>query len=189
MYIECLDAESVVRALPALSALLQEVVHAGASLGFLPPVGEQNARSYWCSVAQAVAGGTRILLVAKTGEKGSIAGAAQMELAQQQNARHRAEVMKVMVHPSARRRGVGSALLAAVEREALARTRSLLILDTERGSVAEPMYRSLGYVEVGIIPGYARGADGELHDTVYFFKVLEGPTVSKVDHTQRDAGR
>ena len=36
--------------------------------------------------------------------------------------------------------------------------RTLLTLDTVTGSSAEPLYRSLGYVEVGVIPRYARGS-------------------------------
>ena len=44
--------------------------------------------------------------------------------------------------------------------EPIARTegRTLLTLDTWTGGHAEALYRSLGYVTVGVIPRYARGS-------------------------------
>jgi ribosomal protein S18 acetylase RimI-like enzyme len=62
------------------------------------------------------------------------------------------------VHPAARRRGIARALMAALERIAQSEGRTLLTLDTWTGGHAESLYRSLGYVPVGIIPGYARGS-------------------------------
>src|ERR1700693_1555032 len=40
--------------------------------------------------------------------------------------------------------------------------RTLLVLDTRRGDTAEQLYLKLGYVAAGIIPRYARSADGRL---------------------------
>lgn len=74
------------------------------------------------------------------------------------NQQHRAEVVKLLVHPAARRRGVGRALIVALERVAQSHGRTLLTLDTWTGGAAEPLYRSLGYISVGIIPRYARGS-------------------------------
>jgi hypothetical protein len=44
--------------------------------------------------------------------------------------------------------------MAEVETRATGLKRSLLTLDTRTGDSAEPLYASLGYVAVGIIPGY-----------------------------------
>jgi len=46
----------------------------------------------------------------------------------------------------------------APEDVARAERRTLLTLDTWTGSAAEGLYRSLGYVVVGVIPRYARGS-------------------------------
>ena len=66
--------------------------------------------------AAAVREGTCVLLVARVAEsadagEGDVVGTAQLLLATRQNARHRAEVAKVIVHTKARRRGLGRALL------------------------------------------------------------------------------
>jgi hypothetical protein len=62
-----------------------------------------------------------------------------------------------------------------VELEVLARSegRTLLTLDTVTGSSAERLYRSLGYVTVGVIPGYARAAlTPDLESTTLMYKDL-----------------
>ena len=38
--------------------------------------------------------------------------------------------------------------------------------------MAEGLYRKLGWQEAGVVPRYARGADGPLHSTVFFYKEL-----------------
>jgi ribosomal protein S18 acetylase RimI-like enzyme len=80
----------------------------------------------------------------------------QLILATPPNQPHRAEVVKLLVHPDARRQGIARALMTAVEEIARSEGRTLLTLDTVAGSHAETLYRSLGYVVVGVIPGYAR---------------------------------
>ena len=55
--------------------------------------------------------------------------------------------------------------------------RTLLTLDTVTGSAAELLYRSLGYVVVGVIPAYARGAlTPALESTTIMYKQFN-PTV------------
>lgn len=158
-------------ALPELMTLLQEVVASGAAMGFLPPVSDAEARAYWEGVLAELDTPKRRLFVARV--SGPIVGSAQLELAQRPNGRHRAEVQKVMVHPAARRLGLGRALMLAVETAAREQGRSLLVLDTRAGDVAEQLYRSLGYVEAGRIPHFARSADGSLHTTVIYYRLVE----------------
>jgi GNAT superfamily N-acetyltransferase len=86
-----------------------------------------------------------------------------------QNSPHRAEIGKVLVHRSARRRGLGRALMEAAEARARADGRWLLILDTEAGSAADAFYRSLGWQELGTMPNRS---DGILAPTTYFWKDL-----------------
>lgn len=156
--------------LPELVALLQDTVDSGASVGFIPPLGEDEARQYWQGVFRNVKQGTHILLVAR--EDGCVVGSVQLELATKANALHRAEVQKLFVLQSQRRRGTGSALMQAIEQVAREYKRTLLVLDTREGDVAEKLYRKLGYHEVGVIPAYALNAHGELDGTIIFYKSL-----------------
>jgi acetyltransferase len=146
--------------LPHLIHLLQDTVADGASVGFLPPLSAENAQQYWSTVFADVAQGNCVLLGAR--EAGRIVGAVQLALATKANARHRAEVQKLFVLSSQRRRGTGRALMQAVEQVARSEGRTLLVLDTRQGGAAEQLYRTLGYHEVGVIPAYARSATGAL---------------------------
>ena len=100
--------------------------------------------------------GTKRVLVARQG--GRIVGTVQIDLSVPPNQQHRAEVLKLLVHPAARRQGIARALMIALEGVAQSERRTLLTLDTWTGSAAETLYRSLGYVVVGVIPRYARGS-------------------------------
>ncbi len=91
------------------------------------------------------------------------------------NARHRAEVAKLMVRPSARGQGLGRALLAAVEAYAATEGITLLILDTETGSLAEQVYCGAGWTKVGSVPGYAADPAGSLKPTTFYYKELAAP--------------
>ena len=168
--IESISAEDEVRLLPELVALLQDTVASGASVGFLPPLSEEEARRYWQTAFQDVMDGSRVLLVAYDAD--AIVGSIQLELAMRPNGLHRAEVQKLFVLQSQRRRGIGQALMQAIEQAARERGRSLLVLDTRQGDDAERLYRRSGYHEVGIIPAYALSATGTLEGTVFFYKDL-----------------
>lgn len=156
--------------LPQLIALLQDAVASGASLGFWHPLSEQDAARYWRGILAEVDSGRRILLIAR--EPNRVSGTVQLELAQKQNAVHRAEVQKLMVHTAARHHGLGRALMHAVEDQARAAHRTLLVLDTRTGDSAESLYRALGYTEAGSIPAYVREPDGTPNATTIFYKHL-----------------
>ncbi len=89
------------------------------------------------------------------------------------NQQHRGEVLKLLVHPDARRRGIARRLMLALEDVARAEHRSLLTLDTWTGGYAETLYRSLEYVVVGVIPRYARGSTTPaLEPATFMYKEL-----------------
>jgi GNAT superfamily N-acetyltransferase len=154
------------------ASLLEDAVDSGASIGFLPPLSQETAVDYWAEVAGALRSGSRLLFAAHIGCR--LAGSVQLDLATRPNALHRAEVMKLMVHRQARRRGIARLLMEEVERSAALHRRSLLVLDTRRGDPAESLYTKIGYVPAGVIPRYARSSNGQLHDTVLFYKALSG---------------
>jgi GNAT superfamily N-acetyltransferase len=170
--IESLTATGVDARHPALVALLRDAVDSGASIGFLPPVAEPEAQAYWRTVAAAIEEGSRVVLAAHDGEFGLV-GSAQLDLAMRANARHRAEVSKVMVHRRARRRGIGRALMLALEEHAWRLRRTTLVLDTRQGDPSEALYRQLGWTFAGAIPRYARSATGDLHATALYYKLLD----------------
>ena len=158
--------------LDQLAELLRAAVQDGASVSFVAPFSLEEARTWWSdSVAPAVARGARRLLVARL--DGRIAGTVQLILDTPPNQQHRAEVAKLLVHPSARRRGIARALMIEVENVARAERRTLITLDTRTGDHAEPLYLSMGYIEAGVIPGYARGPHSpELESTTILYKHL-----------------
>lgn len=168
--IEVYSAPQLRQRMDSLVALLQDAVEGGASVGFLPPMSEADARRYWETVSAAVAGGTRHLFAAGEGDR--VLGAVQLDLPAMPNARHRGEVMKLIVHRRARRRGIGRALMRALERTAADLNRTLLVLDTRKGDAAEQLYAGLGYRHAGVIPRYAMSATGTLDDTVYMYREL-----------------
>jgi ribosomal protein S18 acetylase RimI-like enzyme len=159
--------------LDQFAALLHAAVHGGASVSFVLPFSEADARMWWSgSVVPGVTRGVRRLVAARL--DGRIVGAVQVILEMPPNQRHRAEVAKLLVHPDARRRGIARALMIAVEEIAMREGRTLLTLDTRTGDHAEALYVSMGYVVAGVIPGYARApGSGELEATTLLYKELE----------------
>ncbi len=168
--IRLLRAQEVIQHLGQLVEVLQDAVDGGASLGFLPPLAYSEALEYWMSVRDAAAGEQRLVLAAFEGER--MLGTVQLDLEKRRNGPHRAEVMKLCVHSRARRRGFGLLLMLRAEEIARDKGRTLLVLDTRRDDDAERLYRRMGYDCAGIIPRYALGADGRLHDTVFLYKEL-----------------
>jgi ribosomal protein S18 acetylase RimI-like enzyme len=157
-----LDPAELVKALERLTQILQACVHEGASIGFVVPFDQSEARAYWLErVAAPHAAGSKLVLIATLG--GAIAGTAQLDLDSMPSKRHHAEVSKVLVDPAFRRAGVARALMQAIERHAAREGRWLLTLDTA-GDAAEALYRSLGYTLAGAIPNYARNAFEDRYD-------------------------
>ena len=168
--VEVLDAAAARAAAPRLAELLIATVAEGAAVTFLAPLACDVALAFWRRVVADVGAGHRRLLVAR--EAGRILGTVQLALATPPNQPHRAEVVKLLVDPAARRRGLGRALMLAVEAEARSVGRRLLTLDTRRGDAGEALYRALGWVEAGFIPDYALNSDGTPHAATFFWKSL-----------------
>jgi predicted GNAT family acetyltransferase len=73
----------------------------------------------------------------------------------------------------ARNQGVGAALLAAVEAEALTLGRTTLVLDTISGSTAARLYQRCGWQRIGEIAAYAMMPDGTMAPTTIYARHLE----------------
>jgi GNAT superfamily N-acetyltransferase len=173
--IEILVAERFAEAIPELAELLVDAVATGASVGFLPPFTAVDAERWWRTLTDDVVAGRVLVLLLRV--SGRAQGTAQLRLAQLPNARHRAEVAKVLVHSSARRHGYGRMLMDAVDAAARKAGRRLLILDTLRDTDAERLYTRMGWTRAADIPGYAEIPNGRFAATTIFYKELKsGPT-------------
>ena len=157
----------------ALAEILIACVNGGASVSFMAPLAPDKADAFWHSVADSVEMGERLLVVAKDRHRGRVVGTVQILLKQPENQPHRADVSKMLVHPDARRRGIGSQLLRFAEHAALSADRTVLVLDTATGSDAERLYERLGWIRVGRIPDYALSPEGQLCSTTIFYKRLQ----------------
>jgi GNAT superfamily N-acetyltransferase len=170
--IDRLAADELPTASHQLADLLIDSVAGGASVGFLTPLDPATAAGWWQGFDPRLRAGSAQIWVLRSG--GRIVGTVGLMLEQKPNGRHRAEVAKLLVHRDVRGRGLGRDLLSHVERVAAAQGRTLLILDTQTGSVAERLYRSAGWTPVGIIPDHAADPSGTLSPTTVFYKNLAG---------------
>jgi GNAT superfamily N-acetyltransferase len=167
-----LGADEARAAVPGLAEVLIDCVSGGASVSFMAPLDRDKAVGFWQGVAEGVARGERVLLVAETvgsEQERGIVGTVQVVLAQPENQPHRGDVSKLLVHRRARGTGVGAALMAAAEDAARDEGKTLLVLDTASDG-AERLYRRQGWVMVGTVPGYALWPDGTPCDTMFYYK-------------------
>ncbi|MFE3634604.1 GNAT family N-acetyltransferase [Streptomyces sp. NPDC059168] len=157
-----------------LAGLLADTVDGGASVGFLAPLRPAEAAGWWRERAGAVAAG-RLAVWAAVDGADRVVGTVGLALPDKPSSRHRAEIVKLMVHRSARGQGLGRRLLATAEHAAVSAGLTLLHLDTETGSPAEHLYRSAGWTPAGTIPDYAVSPSGELRPTTLYYKRVGPP--------------
>ena len=112
-----LDAAEAERRLDELGVILRDAVESGASVNFLEGFTQGEAEEFWRGQISGLADGGRHLLVAEDGDR--LIGTVVLTKAPQPNQPHRADVGKMLVLASHRRKGIGRRLLDAVE--ALAR--------------------------------------------------------------------
>lgn len=168
--IRALDAGSFGAAIPGLAALTVDAVESGSGVNFLAGASPDETGAWWAARRGAVEAGVVTVFVALDGDR--IVGSTLIERSTNPNSPHRAEIGKVIVLRTHRRRGIGSALMAAVEERARADGRWLLLLDTVAGSAAEAMYRAAGWTAFGVVPNHALLPDGTPAPTTYFWKDL-----------------
>jgi len=152
-----------------LATVLVDAVSSGASVSFMPDLRFDEAVEWWRKTFSTAPSRT-VVLVARD-EQGIVA-TVQLQPSWAPNQVHRADVAKLIVHRRARGRGIARALMQELERRARDQRFTLLVLDTCKGSAAEKLYSSLGWVRVGEIPHYALNPDGTPCDTVFFYKQL-----------------
>lgn len=170
-----LSADEYGAAIPGLAALIVDAVDSGAGVNFLAGVTIEEAAGWWTERFDLVRRGVISAFVALDGEAHegeAIVGSTILIRSTNPNSPHRAEIGKVLVLQSARRRGIGTALMDAAEARARADGRWMLMLDTVTGSAADTFYRVTGWNELGIMPNHALTPDGTPTATTFFWKDL-----------------
>ncbi|CUK04303.1 Acetyltransferase [Ruegeria denitrificans] len=159
-------------ALEDLTEILHACVQDGASIGFILPFSPDQARIYWQARVQPdVQSGALDLFVFYENER--ILGTVQLIPAAMPNQPHRADVAKLLVHPKARRQGLGRSLMVALQDRAIQLGRTLLVLDTRSSDPSRILYQSMGFQIAGEIPNYCRNPFRDrLEPTTYMFKNL-----------------
>lgn len=167
-----LTANDITRHQAELAGILIDCVEQGASISFMAPLSKNDAIAFWMNKVQpSVQAGERIVWGVQT--RGALTGTVQLITDMPPNQPHRCEIAKMMVHPSARRQGLGRLLMQTAIDRARQLGKTLVTLDTRTGDAGEPLYRSLGFQTVGVIPDYAWDPDGsKLSGTTLMYLAL-----------------
>jgi hypothetical protein len=90
----------------SLGDLLQACVHTGASVNFILPFTQEQARTWWSGQRGGIEAGNKLLLLAveDSNDVKTAAGCVILQPAEQPNQPHHAEVKKMLVHPMYQRR-------------------------------------------------------------------------------------
>jgi len=151
-----------------LAEMLVDVVAEGGSVSFMHPLSIEAANTFWQGSLAAAARGERVILGAWDG--GQLVATVTLLLDCPPNQPHRAEIAKMMTRPSHRGRGLAAALLNEAESLAVARGKTLLVLDTAADGGAAPLYEGHGFTYAGTIPDYALKPHGGLTGTMIYWK-------------------
>lgn len=153
-----------------LADVLIDCVEGGASVGFMLPLARERALAFWRGVADGVSAGKRAIIVAE--DEQGICGTVQLVFDLPDNQPHRADLVKMLVHRRARRKGLAAALLSAAEATARECGKTVLVLDAVTDGDAARLYARMGWVRVGDVPNFALMPDGVPCSTTYFYRDL-----------------
>ena len=154
-----------------LANLLMGAVQGGASMGYLASDPISLMENFWLGILENVRSGKAKIVCAE--EDRILVGVVVLSFESNPNAKHRAEVRKLIVDAQKRGQGIAKKLLGLLEMEARMSGKSLLVLDTETHSEADFLYQNLGWTQLGIMPRHAASPNGELKDTTYYYKELD----------------
>ena len=152
-------------------ALSKAVIDAGSHLGWDVSFDGIAVSGYWQHRSRDIDG--RNVLLFGSFSSDDLLGTVQLERGHFPTSLHRAEVAKLMVAPSARRRGIASQLMDELEKRAVTIGIELLVLDTRAGEPVEILYQRRGYTRTGHVPHWMKYRDGSYKDTVFFYKLLK----------------
>jgi L-amino acid N-acyltransferase YncA len=150
----------------ALTGLWHEVSEAGGSVGFVPPVDRAAVAAVVAPEIEALRAG-RELAVALI-ENRRLVGFGVLRPRRGLQA-HTGEIVKVMVHPQAERRGLGSRITTALLDQARDLGLERVDLSIRDGLGLTDFYTRFGFVEWGRFPGSIRVAPGDDRDEIFYW--------------------
>jgi GNAT superfamily N-acetyltransferase len=162
------SADDTLRA--ELLACWVDVSNAGGAVGFVPPVTAEDVAPVLDRLLEGVSSGRDVLCVLTV--DGETAGFAALVGSSSPLRRHWGTVLRVQVHPSRQGAGLGRSLMTGVHRIAAGRGWMFVSLTARGGTGVEEFYRSLGYTEVGRLPGAIRVAAGDDRDEILLVRKL-----------------
>jgi acetyltransferase len=150
----------------ALGTLWVAVTRAGGAVGFVPDSPESDIRAAAEQVVADVVAGHEQMIVIGTGQE--LVGTVFLRLGRGSVIAHRADLVRLMVHPDDQRGGRGKTLLDA----AAARAREIgleqLLLSARGGTTLPGYYRARGWTPVGVWPGALRLGPDDVRDEHWF---------------------
>ncbi|WP_280667923.1 MULTISPECIES: GNAT family N-acetyltransferase [unclassified Kitasatospora] len=176
-----LDPEPTPELRAEILTLWTDASNAGGSVGFVPPVTEDDVRptaeKQFAGLGPAGDPGADPdadpdadrLLIAREAAGGRLAGVLFFESMRFPLMDHWRLLKRVMVHPDFQGHGYGVQLMAQARQVALDWGLAGLRLTARGGMGLERFYQRCGYQEVGRVPGAIRVADGDERDDITFW--------------------
>ncbi|MEQ3553086.1 GNAT family N-acetyltransferase [Pseudonocardia nematodicida] len=153
----------------ALAELWIAVTEAGGAVDFVPGWDPEEIRDLAVATVDEVrTGGARMLVLGDdTDPVGTVFVVPGTGIAA-----HRADVQRLMVHPGAQGRGIGTTLLEAAVAEARDMGVEMVTLGARGGTPLPGFYAARGFVEYGRLPGGVRLSPDDARDVHLFHRVL-----------------
>lgn len=168
--IKPIDEKFLIANIESFVQLLANAIDTGGQVGFYAPANRDKVKAFWLVAAKKIKGQEVMLLAAYNDE--ILVGSVQLYLSELENAKHRAEVAKLMVDSNYRRSGIGMKLMQHLEAKARETNLKLLWLVTKINDHPKVLYDKLGYVPAGYIPYFVIDKEGCPVTNIYFYKIL-----------------
>lgn len=153
--------------------LWQRVNDAGGAVGFLPGAPRDDVAAALARHEEQMAAGNAVAGALRDPD-GTLVGWGWWVRSENPLLHHGRWLYRLMVDPDRQGRGQGLVLMAGMHRLARQEGVELVVLSVRSGSGASRLYRQVGYVEVGRIPGAIRVRDGDDRDDVTMARRLDG---------------
>jgi GNAT superfamily N-acetyltransferase len=150
----------------ALGSLWVAVTRAGGAVGFVPDSPESDIRAAAEQVVSDVAAGYEQMIV--IGTPPDLLGTVFLRPGRGKVIAHRAELVRLMVHPDRQRGGRGGELLDAAADRAREIGLEQLLLSARGGTTLPDYYRARGWTPVGVWPGALRLGPDDVRDEHWF---------------------
>lgn len=150
----------------SLGTLWTAVTRAGGAVGFAADAPEEDIRAAAEQAIEDVGAGREQFFALHA--DGELVGAVFLRRGPKATVRHRADVVRLMVHPDLQGQGWGKALLDAVVAHATTTGLEQLLLAARGGTTLPEFYVKQGWTQVGLFPDALRIGPGDLRDEHWF---------------------